>query len=625
MKIKSNKGVTLIVLTIMIVVLLIITGMLIYGSKSQIRTKKLNELYDDIEILNSKVSEYYLKNGSIPLVDENTPYITNTSEGKDFENLLRANGANEISFNVNDDENYYVLDINKLDNLTLNYGQDVQNWKTDHSYARYQDIYIINKISHQIYFPHGIRVGDELYYTRNVDEVKVSPKIFQQIENTNINLSVTSDDGKNLLTEETSYFVMEDSTKSLNANVELQFTNTEETNYQINSIYYGWSTEKNDNANVSFTKFSLGQDNKAKITSKALGQGTYYLWIKIIDNYGNEYLKTTQAISIIAMHVGDYIDYSPDVAETVTYSNDTMTKYSGYTKINYNVDLKRDTTMKWQVLRINEDGSMDIIGTPTTSKVYFQGAKGYNNGVYLMNDICKTLYSNGAHNITARSVNKDDMEKWLTDDVKDASGNVTTKGGKTAKSESIKSYISSLTEGTDYIESVDQTNNTVKYKEEYSYYPILAGYENGVEINTDVKTDGIGLSEENVRVNNTSLIPTEQTYTQATNNLTVKQTRYDIAINSTNYGAGAKVLSNSTWYWVASRYVDCRSDNSSYANFGLRLAYPGRNGGSMFYSYLRVNGYYGSLRPVVTLRSDVQITPSSTASDENGTPHHINW
>lgn len=623
MKIKSNKGVTLIVLTIMVVVLLIITGMLIYGSKSQIRTKKLNELYDDIEILNSKVSEYYLKNGSIPLVDENTPYITNTSEGKDFENLLRANGANEISFNVNDDENYYVLDINKLDNLTLNYGQDVQNWKTDHSYARYQDIYIINKISHQIYFPHGIRVGDELYYTRNVDEVKVSPKIFQQIENTNINLSVTSDEGKNLLTEETSYFVMEDSTKSLNANVELQFTNTEETNYQINSIYYGWSTEKNDNANVSFTKFSLGQDNKAKITSKALGQGTYYLWIKIIDNYGNEYLKKTQAISIIAMHVGDYIDYSPDVAETVTYSNDNMTKYSGYTGTDYNVDLKRDTTMKWQVLRINEDGSMDIIGAPTTSKVEFYGAKGYNNGVYLMNDICKTLYSNSAHNITARSVNQDDMEKWLTDDVKDASGNVTTKGGKTAKSESIKSYISSLTGGTDYIESVDKTNNTVKYKKEYSYYPILAGYENGVGIDTDIKTDGIGLSEENVKVNNTSLIPTEQTPTQAENNLTVKQTYYYIVINNTNYGAGAKALSKGTTYWVASRYVEC---NSSNARFGLRRAYMSTSGNDMFYSYgSNSNTLYNRLRPVVTLRSDVQITPSSTASNENGTPHHINW
>ena len=152
----------------------------------------------------------------------------------------------------------------------------------------------------------------------------------------------------------------------------------------------------------------------------------------------NQNGEMTEPVDRTGIQVGDYIDYVPDVAETVTYSNSNMTKYSGYTGTDYNVDLKRDTTMKWQVLRINEDGSMDIIGTPTTDEVYFMTAKGYNNGVYLMNDICKTLYSNSAHNITARSVNQDDMEKWLTDDVKDASGNVTTKGGKTAKSEKIK-------------------------------------------------------------------------------------------------------------------------------------------------------------------------------------------
>ena len=336
----------------------------------------------------------------------------------------------------------------------------------------------------------------------------------------------------------------------------------------------------------------------------------------------NQNGEMTEPVDRTGIQVGDYIDYSPDVAETVTYSNENMKEYSGYTRRIYNVDLKRDTTMKWQVLRINEDGSMDIIGTPTSYSVYFSAAKGYNNGVYLMNDICKTLYSNSTHNITARSVNQDDMEKWLTDDVKDASGNVTTKGGKTAKSESIKSYISSLTGGTDDIESVDQTNNTVKYKKARSYYPILAGYENGIGIDTDVKTDGIGLSEENVKVNNTQLIPTEQTSTQATNNLTVKQTYYNISINSTNYGAGAKALSNSTGYWVASRYVDC---NSSDAYFGLRYAYTCTDGISMFYSYNNYGGINLSLRPVVSLRSDVLITPSSTASNENGTAHHINW
>ena len=336
----------------------------------------------------------------------------------------------------------------------------------------------------------------------------------------------------------------------------------------------------------------------------------------------NQNGEMTEPVDRTGIQVGDYIDYSPDVAETVTYSNDNMTKYSGYTGTDYNVDLKRDTTMKWQVLRINEDGSMDIIGTPTTSKVYFSGAKGYNNGVYLMNDICKTLYSNSAHNITARSVNQDDMEKWLTDDVKDASGNVTTKGGKTAKSESIKSIINGLSGGTSYIESVDQTNNTVTYKKEYSYYPILAGYENGIGINKDVKTDGIGLSEENVRINNTPLIPTEQIYTQATNNLTVKQTYYYIDINSTNYGAGAKALSNNTWYWVTSRSVFCGSDR---AYFGLCRAGKGTGGYYVFYSGDGSTGYCYSLRPVVSLGSDVLITPSSIASNENGTAHHINW
>ena len=336
----------------------------------------------------------------------------------------------------------------------------------------------------------------------------------------------------------------------------------------------------------------------------------------------NQNGEMTEPVDRTGIQVGDYIDYSPDVAETVTYSNSNMTKYSGYTGTDYNVDLKRDTTMKWQVLRINEDGSMDIIGTPTSYSVYFSNAKGYNNGVYLMNDICKTLYSNGAHNITARSVNQDDMEKWLTDDVKDASGNVTTKGGKTAKSESIKSYISSLTGGTSYIESVDTANNTVKYKKDRSYYPILAGYENGIGIDTDVKTDGIGLSEENVKVNNTPLIPTEQTYTQATNNLAVKPTYYSISINSTNYGAGAKALSNSTWYWVASRYVTCYSYS---ADFGLCNVNTITRGDGMFNSGRSYGSVGRRLRPVVTFRSDVLITPSSTASDENGTAHHINW
>ena len=69
--------------------------------------------------------------------------------------------------------------------------------------------------------------------------------------------------------------------------------------------------------------------------------------------------------------------------------------------------------MTWQILRIYADGSIDLIGSETNQSVYFKGANGYNNGVTVMNDICKTLYSRG--NIEARSIKYEDIEYWLTD------------------------------------------------------------------------------------------------------------------------------------------------------------------------------------------------------------------
>ena len=63
--------------------------------------------------------------------------------------------------------------------------------------------------------------------------------------------------------------------------------------------------------------------------------------------------------------------------------------------------------------QIQKDGSMDLIGSLTTQLIYFQDAEAYNNGVYVMDDICKTLYSRG--NIEARSVDLEDFESNLTE------------------------------------------------------------------------------------------------------------------------------------------------------------------------------------------------------------------
>ena len=299
-----------------------------------------------------------------------------------------------------------------------------------------------------------------------------------------------------------------------------------------------------------------------------------------VDANGNvELAGEKQPVTREGIEVGDYVSYTPDTATGKTYDADKLKK-GGYTS----TQTVKKEDLNWRVLRKNDDGSIDLIGDETSNSVYFSGSLGYNNGVYLLNDICKELYSNSTHHITARSVNLEDMEKWLTD------------SGKTARA----GYTNS-DRGKKYGE-------TKEYKGSNSYAPDIYGKTEDESANY--------YSE-----------PTTNTYTPASgtatadNTLNAKQTYYYIPINQTNYGDGAKVLSSSNYYWVAARYVGCYSSD---ANFGLRFAFSSMSGGDMFDS--DSSTYYDNrrLRPVVSLGSDVQITPS-TGKNSPSNKHTIDW
>ena len=296
-----------------------------------------------------------------------------------------------------------------------------------------------------------------------------------------------------------------------------------------------------------------------------------------VDDKGNvELAGEKQPVTREGIEVGDYVSYTPDTATEKTYDADKLKK-GGYTS----TQTVKKEDLNWRVLRKNDDGSIDLIGDATSNSVYFSGSLGYNNGVYLLNDICKELYSNSTHHITARSVNLEDMEKWLTD------------SGKTARA----SYSNAVKYG-----------ETKEYKGSNSYTPDIYGKTEDESANY--------YSE-----------PTTNTYTPASgtatadNTLNAKQTYYNIPINQTNYGDGAKVLSSSKYYWVAARYVGC---NSSIAGFGLRYARSSMFGDCMFYSGSSTNYSGNRLRPVVSLGSDVQITPS-TGTNSASNKHTIDW
>ena len=341
-------------------------------------------------------------------------------------------------------------------------------------------------------------------------------------------------------------------------------------------ISFKTSLENGTISSVTCDKGTVENKNGIYVT-KVTANGTYTFTITGTGENGEVTstipIKVSKYESRSGIKVGDYVNYTPNVASTSYSLLGTQSGYSDQTIA--------QESLKWRVLRKNADGSIDLIADPTSKNVYFKGALGYNNGVYLLNDICEKLYSNTGKNVTARSVNLDDMEKWLTDAGKNARANY---------------------------------SNVVKYGETKPYTGSNA-YRPDIYGKTENENDKYYSA------------PTTNTYTPesgkatASDTLDAKQTYYNISINSTNYGDGAKVLNNSNYYWVAARYVYCGSDN---AYFGLRLADTNMNGNNMFYSYYGASSNAYRLRPVVSLRSDVQITPS-TGTNGTDNPHTIDW
>lgn len=135
--IKNEKGVTMIAIVITIIILLIIVATVSFSSKNGIDMKKMNNMYTDIILLEDKVAFYYLEHGTIP------------AKGAA---LLPDEIPDEIkTYNPNDNENYYKLDLDLLENVDLNYAIDATNVR---------DIYIINEKSHAIYYLKGVTISE---------------------------------------------------------------------------------------------------------------------------------------------------------------------------------------------------------------------------------------------------------------------------------------------------------------------------------------------------------------------------------------------------------------------------------------------------------------------------------
>ena len=90
--------------------------------------------------------------------------------------------------------------------------------------------------------------------------------------------------------------------------------------------------------------------------------------------------------------------------------------YSGYTDDQI---IYQTLNLQWQILSINEDETVTLVSTrPLNSSVYFTNILENGNdtldnkGIILMNDICKTLYSNSKLGIEARNLSIEDIKEF---------------------------------------------------------------------------------------------------------------------------------------------------------------------------------------------------------------------
>ena len=316
--------------------------------------------------------------------------------------------------------------------------------------------------------------------------------------------------------------------------------------------------------------YAVTENGTYKFTVTGTVNGTTYT--KEVSVEVNQFKNSI--LNDINIKIGDSVNYTYDPAGSYSLSS----TYSGSS----DQTIAQTTGLTWKVLNVDKENyTVDIISTnPTSSTVYFKNILGYNNGPYLMNEICKAQYSNKTLGVEARSINLLDMEKHLTADGIKAR-NAYQYNSSTAKYGTTKTYPSN------------------------TKYPSLYANQKGAGPNvssitpSDI-TKGNDPYEESKPIATTE--PTTDNTSGTGNPLTVTQTYYNISIDNTNYGTASTVLANGTPFWVAARYV---STGSGYAGFGLRLAHTYTYGYNMFYSDGNTYGYDYALRPVVSLPSSL--------------------
>lgn len=259
---KNQKGITLVSLIITIIIILIIASATVYTSTNRFKINNISKMYNDIELLNDKIATYYLKFGGLPIIKntENTP-IRYTFSELNFDK------------NINDDDNYYIIDLEAIGNITLNYGKEgFKNPNTS------DDVYIINDKIHSVYYVRGIEYTDgNLYHSKVIENNANQDTVPPTKPQINI-IYGTQDKSNENTTQEQVYY---------KTNVTVQFVPGKDNWSGVSKTTY---TVNNNTTEIDIATL---ENNEYTLTS----EGSYQIKLRTYDNNSN-YSETILTINI---------------------------------------------------------------------------------------------------------------------------------------------------------------------------------------------------------------------------------------------------------------------------------------------------------------------------------------
>ena len=307
---SQNKGITMISVTIIVIVILILTGVLIYDARDSLKVTKLQSMQSDIQNLRDKINNYYSEYGQIPARIK----YTNT------DNIGKIMTTGVISPNI-DTGDFYIIELSSLENLTLNYGEDYKNitsTTTESEAGQYEDIYIINETSQNIFYVEGIQVDGEWFYTdytsEDIDTVAVNLRYFDGIKIPDGYIYNSGTSKEDLTIRNTS-----DATKIYNWVItnediteipaDVQIEETEKANFiESVNLFNGYYKNNTDNSVVYIVneeKWSMTYDKNGELkdkngdvatipsgfqVSETLGMNTIQEGLVIQDEEGNQFV-----------------------------------------------------------------------------------------------------------------------------------------------------------------------------------------------------------------------------------------------------------------------------------------------------------------------------------------------